>query len=605
MPLVRYIISMRYLWLAALLLCAVTEAADTQSAFRIEKTQVQGGAELITVYQVRPGATELPVVAMLRDTMGDSDPANDRLRNVWILTYKRPSIAQRLASAVPFFYFRMGSQDPPKHERPVSLLDMQAPRRSSWGGIVATAMQAQIFDPLGRIIRTSTRSYRLNGSEYRRMRIAEAIAALSKVQPSAVLPEDERERVEARLDLSGRLLGGFVSEKRLPYYYQRTAVQIAESRAHNWELLRQQAEDNGLYFQPLSLNGNGPAQALLWLAREEVPANENRRFDSGFLGISAPWKDPRLANWKHYEESWYFDSDGRRIAYSTKAVRSLTMVPLALYSLDHPRVPLLLADFRAQRAPSRREMLRRASSDVTTGLLGITKLGSWEFMAVSSAWDFYTGRHGAANDRASRVRAFAQLRYSLELDTEISPDLRNELIHQVDRLSLNPLDSASNREQKIALKQYSALLEWAQSPDGLGREIVQARASEGRRVIHSGGERAWLTTASVFSLGLYRHHETPTPELISEISRRRKIQTHTRFLEEVLASGPKLEVAWNMDDVQRSLKALSELAGNDAHEQSLVQALLTRILAQTHDSQAREIVLDSVRTHEAVPSGTE
>ena len=602
---VRYLISMRLLILAALLPSILVAAAETQSSFRVEKTQVQGGADLITIFQERPGAAPVPVVAMLRDTMGDADPANDRLRNVWVLTYKRPSILQRIASAVPFFYYRLASHNPPQHELPASLLDMAAPRRSAWGGIVGTALQAQVFDPLGRLIRTTTRTFRVNESEYRRMRIAEAITAVAKVEPNGILPEAERERVEARLDLSGRLLGGFVSSRRLPYYYQRTAVQAAESRGQNWELLRQQAESNGLYFQPLSLNGGGPAQALLWLAREELPANTNRRFDSGFLGISDPWRDPRMESWKHYEETWNFDSEGRRVEYSDKPARSLTMVPLALYSLDHPRVPLLLADFRDEQAPRRREMFRRASADITTGILGVTKMGSWEFMALSSAWDFYTGRHGAANDRSARVRAFAQMRYSLALDTSISADLRSELLRHVDKLSLNPLDSASNREARIATQHYNALLQWAQSSNGLGRRIVNDRATEARKFVHGGGERAWLITASIFSLGLYQHRENPNPELIAEISRQRKIATHTRFLEEVLASGPKLEVAWNMEDVSRSLKALSELAGGDAREQSQVQTFLTRILAQTHDSEVRATVLESIRPRENTSSGTE
>ncbi len=605
----RYISSMRCVWVAALLLCAVTgAAAETQSTFRIEKTTVQGSAELITVYHLRPGAAEIPVIAILRDTMADSDPANDRFRNVWVLTYKRPSIVQKIASAVPFFYYRLASKDPPVHHAPASLLDMQSPRRSSWGQIAGTAMQAQLFDPLGRMIRSSTRSFRMNSGEYRRMRLTEAVTALSRVEPNGILKEDERERIEARLDLSGRLLGGFVSEKRLPYFHQRTAVQAAENRGHNWELLRQRAEANGLYFQPLSLDGSGPAQALLWVAQEEISSDPNRKFDSGFLAISDPWHDPRIQNWKHYEETWFFDAEGRRVEYSANAARSLTMVPLALYSLDHPRVPLLLADFRDDLAPRRREMLRRASSDITTGLLGVTKMGNWEFMALSSAWDFYTGRHGAANDRASRVRAFAQLRYSLALDRTISADLRSELLRHVDRLSLNPLDSASNREERIANKQYAALLEWANSPKGLGRKLAKSRASEGTRILHSGRERAWLSLASIVSFGLYQHRENVTPEVIAEISRRRKIETHARFLEAVLASGPKLEVAWNMDDVRRSLKALAELAGDDPGEQSQVQTFLTRILAQTADLPVRATVLETVRPRGAAESnvgGTE
>jgi hypothetical protein len=478
---------------------------------------------------------------------------------------------------------------------------MQEPRRSSWGGIAAAAVQAEVFDPLGRLVRASTRSFRTNGSDYRRMRIAEAITALSRVEPTEALREDERERVEARLDLSGRLLGGFVSDKRLPFYYQRTAVQASENRGHNWELLRQRSEANGLYFQPLDLTGNGPGQALLWLAKEEIPANAAKPFDAEFLRISNPWADPRLQHWKHYEETWHFDSEGQRVSSAEQASKSITMVPLALYSLDYKRVPLLLADFRDQRGPRRREMIRRASTDITTGLLGVTRMGSWEFMALSSAWDFYTGRHGAANDRSARVRAYAQLRYSLTLDRSLSADLRTELLRHVDKMAVNPLDSSANREEKIANQQYAALLRWAGSPSGLGAQIVRWRGEESAKLSHTGSKLVPL--ANILSLGMYRHREEATPERIAEISRRRKIETHTQFLEQVLASGPKLEVAWNMDDIEKSLQSLSRLAGNDARERSQVQAFLSRILQQTADSQVRAKVLAAVSENSA--SGTE
>src|SRR5262245_32788638 len=63
--------------------------------FRVERMPILGGAELITIFG-KPGlsvssesADETPLVSVLRDTLGDDDPENDRLRYVWVFSYTR------------------------------------------------------------------------------------------------------------------------------------------------------------------------------------------------------------------------------------------------------------------------------------------------------------------------------------------------------------------------------------------------------------------------------------------------------------------------------------------------------------------------------------
>ena len=45
-----------------------------------------------------------PLVSVLRDTLGDSNPENDKLRYLWPLTYTRPGLGQRIAGAIPFLH---------------------------------------------------------------------------------------------------------------------------------------------------------------------------------------------------------------------------------------------------------------------------------------------------------------------------------------------------------------------------------------------------------------------------------------------------------------------------------------------------------------------
>src|ERR1700676_3078440 len=75
--------------------------------FRVERQPVANGAELLTVFSSLPDDTgEVPLVSVLRDTLGDNDPDNDRLRYVWVLTSARPTLLQHAAAFVPFFYWR-------------------------------------------------------------------------------------------------------------------------------------------------------------------------------------------------------------------------------------------------------------------------------------------------------------------------------------------------------------------------------------------------------------------------------------------------------------------------------------------------------------------
>ena len=115
-----------------------TRAANPSAEiFRLERVPVAGGAELITI-QARldgiqaPGKSSwVPLVSVLRDTLGDLTPENDRLRYVWPLTYTRPTMRQRLLGAVPFLYSRVGNMNSASEKAPPAVLDLAAPSGTS------------------------------------------------------------------------------------------------------------------------------------------------------------------------------------------------------------------------------------------------------------------------------------------------------------------------------------------------------------------------------------------------------------------------------------------------------------------------------------------
>src|SRR5215210_3415254 len=117
--------------------------------FRIETVPVGRDAQLLTVFGKLDGLRdeasqpeEVPLVSILRDTLGDADPENDRLRQVWMLTYTRPTALQRFASAVPFLYGRVGDKKRASTKGlPPAVLDLADPKRDVWQRFMWLALQ--------------------------------------------------------------------------------------------------------------------------------------------------------------------------------------------------------------------------------------------------------------------------------------------------------------------------------------------------------------------------------------------------------------------------------------------------------------------------------
>lgn len=487
---------------------------------RVETTRVEGGGELLTYFGRLPdhhaGGVEIPLVSVLRDTMGDADPDNDRVRQVWGYGYLRPTLWQRFSAAVPFLYRRAGG-DRRRNVKPSPLLDMANPGKGTLPRLVAAAVQSNFLDPLGITYRASTRAYRGRSSEYRQMQVFRALEVLRTTPEEAGgLSGDDLTHLEGRLVLSNQLLGGLVSESYAPEAWNKKRARSSAYRGTNWELLRQKSEENGLVFEPLRIGSDESNFAMIWIEQDRA----EQPFDGKFLGFSDPYRDGRVQNWRGYSEVWNLDEEGKRTATQEAGTRRVHMVPLGLYALDYPKVPLLLIDFREPSKMKRREMAWRFTDDVATGVLGLTGWGHWPYMLAKSSWFYVHGRQGAPLNRSARVEAYVNLRQGLLMDRSLNPGLHQELVHGVDRLGWNPFEEDVNREVGLAGTQYQALLDKGQAK--MARDLDQGRLREIQDQIHKRSARVALRSASIFSLGLYRHHDTLTPERFAAVNHLRR-----------------------------------------------------------------------------------
>ena len=541
--------------------------------FQIVREPVAGGAELLTVVG-RPdaglstgsdAAPEIPLVSVLRDTLGDADPENDRLRHVWVHGYTSPSVSQRIASAVPFLNRRVGNKQASDADGvPPHVLDLAAPERDIWKNALWTAAQYAVVDPYGVLAKTSVRAFRRNHEDYRKAHIIRALAVLSLYEAETgadpVLSTVEMREVQARLVLAQRSFGGIIDDAYLQRAYQRDATTSLDLRGHNWELLRQRAEAERLYFEPLAMPDGGATHALVWVSRADVD-EKGRRFNSRFLNIRSPWGDKRLLEWTGYVETRYLDEMNQPVPAGTPGARPVELIPLALYGLDHPKIPVVLVDFRDRGNPKRRELSRRVLNDITRDVLSLSPYGDLHYFLGRSIYNFVTGRRGMDINQPSRLRSYSQLKLLLSLNSSLDPDLAAETSELVERVSMNPLQNDQPIETALAYKSYAALLGAGRDPDGaVSRMLQRDRRAEFASLEHGKTARILLRVATVLSAGVYRHREDDPPdEQMARVEVSRRLTYHTRFLEEVVRSTPVIEVAWDIDEVRRSLRLIAEL----------------------------------------------
>jgi hypothetical protein len=437
-----------------------------------QSTDVGNSAQLLTLFcrssqPVSGDQKDVPLVAVLRDTLGDNDPQNNRIYYVWLLSYARPNLGQRLLSAVPFFYWRVadGSKSVSTHDT-APLLDLTAPQHPVMSEVGRNVVQWTMVDSMMTPVRASSRAYRTNEIDHERLHLEEAVTYLRNApagETDSELTQIQLNTVIARLEMRKRLLGGLVPERRAAEMGQEDGFEQESIRSRNWELLRQCAEKTGLIFEAIDVAGNAGQYAVLWF-----PLNQSAR-DGGtsltaiwkLLNIKDPWTDLRLKQWSGPQYERWLDENGSLLPQGEhpeeQRARQVRLVPLGVYSLNYPKLPLLLVDFRDKLHVRRHEMTQRTINEVTAGVIGISQFTNWYYYVGADLYDFITARHGAAMNQAARLDCYSQFRVELALDHQLDPALRKEMERRVESMAVNPLEGAPGREMELTQTRYLRL----------------------------------------------------------------------------------------------------------------------------------------------------
>ena len=579
---------------------AASSSPTSTKLFRLETVPVAGGADLITIHARMDGLPSpehenwVPLVSVLRDNLSDLDPENDRLRYLWPLTYTRPTLKQRLAGSIPFFYGRVGNKKSASGKAPPPVMDLAAPERQVWEKVFWTALRRVLIDPYGAPAKASSESYRRNLADYRKSQIIRALSVLSLYQAlngSSAFSASEMAEIQGRLLLTETAFGGLVDDLHLQSYYERQLTSSRDQRGHNWELLRQRAEAESIHFEPLQMPDGSTTHALLWVAKPDLTAKQGHAYNGRFLNITSPWSDKRLLNWKGYSEVRYFDAENRPVPAESDGGRAVEMIPLALYGLDNPKIPMLLVDFRDTLNPKKREMSRRALEDVTKNVLSLSPFGDVYYFLGRTVFDFVTSRRGMDINQPTRLRTYSQLKLLLSLNDSLDPELRDQIDHRLEKVSLNPLENDLDVEANLAKGQYAALMAYARRADGLPAKIDRDRRAEMVPLEHGSTAQVFLKIANIITFGRYVHREKASPEMEARLDVARRLSYHTKLLRKIVKSTPQVEIAWDLDEVKQSLRFLADHA---EEADSSAASAAAKLFMLTEDSDTRRVCLDSL-----------
>ncbi|MFL6466411.1 MAG: hypothetical protein ACJ72Z_00485, partial [Pyrinomonadaceae bacterium] len=579
---------------------ADSKPKEEQLPFSVEKINIEGGAELITIFYRMNGtfdrpATDtergpVPLVSVLRDTLGDDLDENDKLRYLWMLTYTKPTTTQKLFSMIPFFYRRGSSKAEAGKTIPPAIMNF-----SSSGMSIEPAIWEMLtrswFGAAGNKVKLIYGPFRGNREAYKKAAITEALTIISLYQQVAGengLNDQELLDLQTRLGLTDKMFGGLMQQANFLRANDKMYLESTANRGQTRELLRRFTEAAGLYFQPLEMPNGDAKHAIAWVFKEDLEANKTRVWNGRFLNIKSPWGDEQLLNWKGYSEVRWFDAESREVEPGTPGAVSKTLIPLAVYGLDHPKIPIILVDFRDIGNPKKREMTKRALDDVMGNVFSLSQGGGRAIAYGRFIYNFVTGRRGTDLNQPTRVRAYSQLKMILAMDDSLNDDLRKEIETRLERVSLNPLENDLAAELNLARGQYKNLVEYAKSPDGLRLKLEKDRIREMTLAAHDGKMPLFYSIAKYITFGLYEHRVKPTSELMAKVDIKRQLDFHERKIRETAYFSVRPEVDANVNELMRSLTFVAQ---NGRSAGGKTATAIGKIFAATEEDDIRNACL--------------
>src|SRR6202035_5616854 len=115
------------------------------------------------------------------------------------------------------------------------------------------------------------------------------------------------------------------------------------------------------------------------------------------------------------------------------------------------------------------------------------------------------------------------------------------------------------------------------------KELASYTQSRARRMVAALGR--------FFNPGPVIDTATPDPVVLAKLDAHRRALYHQRFLGQLLASSPRPEVVGDVDEIRRSVEALSEMQEADLRAPQLI----AQVFARSGDSELRVTCLRALQ----------
>jgi hypothetical protein len=132
---------------------------------------------------------------------------------------------------------------------------------------------------------------------------------------------------------------------------------------------------------------------------------------------------------------------------------------------------------------------------------------------------------------------------------------------------------------------------FAKDPNGLAAKVERDRRAELTPLEHGDKAQFAFRMLNVLSFGKYVHREEATSEMENRLDISRRLQYHTRLLQQVAKSTAEIDISWNLEDVRKSVRFIAE-HGSEAGGSAAVAT--AKIFARTRDDETRRACLDSL-----------
>ncbi len=588
-----------------------------KAAYYWNSQPVSNTSQLLTLFchGCTPGAErweDIPLVSVLRDTLGDRSSENDRITYVWLLSSSHLGVRQKILSAIPFFYWRVGDGSKSASFRDLApLVNLNAPQHPTMSALSRTLIQWTAFDPLATEFRATSRSLWANQVDYQRLQLQTAISHLRKApvsDDSSGPTSQEMNTVIARLELRKSTLGGLVDDSHAARFGEENSYADERIRSRNWEVLRQLAEKTGLYFESMSLAGTRDQHAILWFPMD------GSRPESGvslkpiwkILNIKDPWGDQRLRKQLPLVYRRAVDRNGVLLPEGEEGSRQITLTPLGMYSLNYPKQPLLLVDFRDHLHIRRHEMAQRSINELTAGVIGISRFTNWYYYAGAMLYNTVWSRQGIAVNQAARLDCYSQFRAELALDHQLDPALRQELLNRAESLAVNPLAASAMRELEAARAHFAQLQSQSGENGRLAVLIEKERRAELADFNDSTKARVAHNILHMATLGIYTQRVKPEQSTFVALDRERRLRYQLGFLDSVVKNGTEPEVAFDSSRIVSAIVQIRDLMPGIPSPEVKAHAVATleRLKSLSHDEMLQTncaLTIIAFGKHEVAP----